>query len=104
MRIAVLADIHGNLPALRAVLAEIDQDPVDAIVVAGDVVGGPLVRETLELLGARRQPTRCIGRLEREAVAIYDGAWCPTTRLGGRPRGAPRRSTGAGGMSSRRGR
>ena len=37
VRIAVLADIHGNLPALRAVLAEIDRDPVDAIVVAGDV-------------------------------------------------------------------
>jgi putative phosphoesterase len=75
MRIAVLADIHGNLPALRAVLAEIDQDPVDAIVVAGDVVGGPLVRETLELLAARREPMRWIrGNCEREAVAIYDGA------------------------------
>ncbi len=75
MRIAVLADIHGNLPALRAVLAEIDQDQVDAIVVAGDVVGGPLVRGTLELLAARREPTRWIrGNSEREAVAIYDGA------------------------------
>ena len=75
MRIAVLADIHGNLPALRAVLAEIDRDPVDAIVVAGDVVGGPLVRETLELLAARREPTRWVrGNCEREAVAIYDGA------------------------------
>ena len=75
VRIAVLADIHGNLPALRAVLAEIDQDPVDAIVVAGDVVGGPLVRDTLELLAARREPTRWIrGNCEREAVAIYDGA------------------------------
>jgi predicted phosphodiesterase len=40
VRIAVLADIHGNLPALRAVLVEIDRDPVDAIVVAGDAVGG----------------------------------------------------------------
>ena len=75
MRIAVLADIHGNLPALRAVLGELDQDPVEAIVVAGDVVGGPLVRETLELLAARREPTRWVrGNCEREAVAIYDGA------------------------------
>ena len=75
MRIAVLADIHGNLPALRAVLAEVDRDPVDAIVVAGDAVGGPLVRETLELLAARREPTRWIrGNCEREAVAVYDGA------------------------------
>lgn len=75
MRIAVLADVHGNLPALRAVLADIDRDPVDAIVVAGDVVGGPLVGETLALLAARREPTRWVrGNCEREAVAIYDGA------------------------------
>lgn len=75
MRIAVLADIHGNLPALRAVLTEVDRDPVDAIVVAGDVVGGPLVRPTLELLAARREPTRWVrGNCEREAVALYDGA------------------------------
>jgi len=75
VRIAVLADVHGNLPALRAVLAEIDRDPVDAIVVAGDVVGGPLVRETLELLTARREPTCWVrGNCEREAVAMYDGA------------------------------
>jgi putative phosphoesterase len=75
VRIAVLADIHGNLPALRAVLGELDQDPVDAIVVAGDVVGGPLSRETLALLAARREPTRWIrGNSEREAVAVYDGA------------------------------
>ena len=75
VRIAVLADIHGNLPALRAVLDELDREPVDAIVVAGDVVGGPLVRETLELLAARREPTRWIrGNCERETVGIYDGA------------------------------
>jgi putative phosphoesterase len=75
VRIAVLADIHGNLPALRAVLDELDREPVDAIVVAGDVVGGPLVRETLELLAARREPTRWVrGNCERETVAIYDGA------------------------------
>jgi predicted phosphodiesterase len=48
MRIAVLADIHGNLPALRAVLGELDRDPVDAVVVAGDVVGGPLPLEALD--------------------------------------------------------
>lgn len=75
MRIAVLADIHGNLPALRAVLADLDRERVDAIVVAGDVVGGPLVRETLELLAARPEPVRWVaGNAEREAVAVYDGA------------------------------
>jgi predicted phosphodiesterase len=55
MRIAVLADIHGNLPALRAVLAELDREPVDAIVVAGDVAAGPMVREALELSAARAE-------------------------------------------------
>ena len=75
MRVAVLADIHGNLPALRAVLAEIDRDPVDALVIAGDVVAGPLPRESLELLCARPEPVRWIrGNSEREAVAAYDGA------------------------------
>ena len=37
MRIAVLADIHGNLPALRAVLADVERESVESIVVAGDV-------------------------------------------------------------------
>lgn len=75
MRIAVIADVHGNLPALRAVLAELDREPVDAIVVAGDVVAGAYPREALELLAARPEPTHWLrGNSEREAVAAYDGA------------------------------
>ncbi len=76
MRIAVLADIHANLPALRAVLDQIDrlEPQIDGIVVAGDVVGGPLVRESLELLAARSEPRWWIsGNGEREAVAAFDG-------------------------------
>src|SRR6266404_9488600 len=47
--IATLYDIHGNLAALEAVLAELSDDSV--IVVGGDVVaGGPKPAETLELL------------------------------------------------------
>ncbi|MEO8969667.1 MAG: metallophosphoesterase family protein [Solirubrobacteraceae bacterium] len=70
MRIAVLADIHGNLPALRAVLAELDADPVAAIVVAGDQVAGPFARATLEVLDSRAEPVHYIsGNGEREAVA-----------------------------------
>src|SRR5258708_1062556 len=41
MRIAVLNDIHGNLPALEAVLDEVAGDGVDRIVVGGDVFPGP---------------------------------------------------------------
>lgn len=74
MRLAVLADIHGNLPALRAVLAELDRDPVDAIVVAGDACGGPLARSVLDHLAARSGPVHWIaGNAEREALAVYDG-------------------------------
>jgi predicted phosphodiesterase len=50
MRVAALYDIHGNLPALEAVLEELRQADVDQIVVGGDVVPGPMPRETLQRL------------------------------------------------------
>lgn len=46
MRIAVLADLHGNLPALNAVLAEVDELEVDALVVCGDIASGPWPAES----------------------------------------------------------
>ena len=50
MRVAAIYDIHGNLPALEAVLQEIRQEKVDQIVVGGDVLPGPMPRETLDRL------------------------------------------------------
>lgn len=50
MRIAALYDIHGNLPALEAVLEQVRQAAVDRIVVGGDVPVGPMARETMECL------------------------------------------------------
>jgi predicted phosphodiesterase len=51
MRIAVLTDAHGNLPALRAALAEIRRIGVDAVHHTGDAIGiGPQPAETLDLL------------------------------------------------------
>jgi putative phosphoesterase len=50
MRVAALHDVHGNLPALEAVLAEVASLDLDAIVVGGDVVAGPFPRECLERL------------------------------------------------------
>ena len=50
MRVAAIYDIHGNLPALEAVLQEIRQAGVSHVVVGGDVVPGPMPRETLTLL------------------------------------------------------
>lgn len=48
MKIAALYDIHGNLPALEAVLAEVHVAQVDAIVIGGDALSGPMPLETLE--------------------------------------------------------
>ena len=50
MKVAAIYDIHGNLPALEAVLQEIRQAGVGRVVVGGDVVPGPMPRETLERL------------------------------------------------------
>jgi putative phosphoesterase len=50
MRVAALHDVHGNLPALEAVLAEVAALQVDRIVCGGDVVAGPFPGESLELL------------------------------------------------------
>jgi putative phosphoesterase len=52
-RVAVLSDIHGNLPALEAVLADVEQASVDAIVVPGDTVSGPFAAEVFDLLTER---------------------------------------------------
>jgi predicted phosphodiesterase len=48
MRVAALNDVHGNLPALEAVLAQVPPDT--AIVLGGDVAAGPFPAETLERL------------------------------------------------------
>ena len=50
MRTAALYDIHGNLPALEAVFHDIRQAQIDQIIVGGDVVPGPMPRETLVAL------------------------------------------------------
>ena len=59
-RVAAIYDIHGNLPALEAVLEEVKEARVDAIVVGGDVLPGPMPRECLELLDATGIPTEFI--------------------------------------------
>ena len=48
-RLAVLSDIHANLPALQAVLEDTSRESVDGFIQAGDYTGGPQVRECLLL-------------------------------------------------------
>jgi predicted phosphodiesterase len=50
VRVAVLSDIHGHLPALEAVLAEVDTAAVDRIVLTGDIAAGPMPVPTLRRL------------------------------------------------------
>jgi putative phosphoesterase len=70
MRVAAIYDIHGNLPALEAVLEEIRQAEVDRIVVGGDVLPGPMPRETLECLLGLDIPVQFIhGNGDREVLA-----------------------------------
>ena len=59
MRVAIFSDVHGNLLALEAVLAEIGaRGPFDQIINAGDLAfGGPRPREALDLLMQRSYPT-----------------------------------------------
>ena len=48
-RIAVVSDVHGNAPALAAVLAEIEREQPDLVVSCGDLTWGPLPEETYQL-------------------------------------------------------
>jgi predicted phosphodiesterase len=60
MRVAALYDIHGNLPALEAVLEDVARAEVDRIVVGGDLLPGPMPRETFELLLGLDTPVQFI--------------------------------------------
>ncbi len=69
MRVAGLFDIHGR-PALDAALEDVRRAGADRIVVGGDVVPGPMPRETLQHLLALDLPTDFIhGNCERAVLA-----------------------------------
>ena len=75
MPVACLFDIHGNLPALEAVLEEVLQSEADHIVVGGDVVPGPFPRQCLDLLySSSLNVDFIVGNGERETItAMRDG-------------------------------
>jgi putative phosphoesterase len=50
MMIAVLSDVHGNMPALEAVISEIENQNIESILVAGDLIGGPNPNQAIKLL------------------------------------------------------
>ena len=79
MRVAALYDIHGNLPALEAVLRELEGEGADRVLIGGDVIPGPMARGCMELLGDLDLPTDFIsGNGEREVLAILAGGVGPS--------------------------
>jgi predicted phosphodiesterase len=72
--VAVLNDIHGNLPALEAVLQEVRRANVGQIVVGGDVVPGPMTREVLACLYALEIPVHFLyGNCEAAVLEAMAG-------------------------------
>ncbi|MBG1232799.1 metallophosphoesterase family protein [Aestuariivirga litoralis] len=79
MRIAIVSDIHGNLPALEAVIANINAAKPDLVINLGDLVSGPLwPKETLQLLQSLNWPTirgncdRAVGAHPAEKLGASD--------------------------------
>lgn len=74
MRVAVLADIHGNLPALDAVLRDVEQQGADLIVLNGDIADGPMPAQTLDKLTALGDRAVWVrGNSDRWLVDAFDG-------------------------------
>ena len=79
VRVAALFDVHGNLPALEAVLAEPDVQAADLVFCGGDTVAGPFPAECLDLLaGIHDRLVEIHGNGERMVVTREgeDAAWC----------------------------
>jgi putative phosphoesterase len=74
MRVAALYDIHGNLPALEAVLDDVRRQGIEQIVVGGDVFPGPMSIEALELLLAQDVAVRFLrGNGDRVVLDLAEG-------------------------------
>lgn len=75
-RVAVLSDIHANLPALEVTLAAIDGEDVDAVFCGGDLVGyGPHPNEVCRLIEGRAIPT-IYGNYDHAIARDLDDCGC----------------------------
>jgi predicted phosphodiesterase len=73
LRVAALYDVHANLPALEAVLAEVEREDPDLILIGGDVASGPMPAETVERLQALGDGARYVmGNTDRDMVEAFD--------------------------------
>jgi len=79
VRVAAVCDVHANLPALEAALAAIEGADPDLVVFGGDLVWGPMPRETIERILALDRPSRFVrGDADRDVVDANGevGLWC----------------------------
>ena len=74
-RIAVIADVHGNAPALDAVLAEIERESPDLVVLAGDAAGGLWQGAVLDRLTALDRARFVRGNVDRVVAQAFDEGW-----------------------------
>ncbi|MFC5775564.1 metallophosphoesterase family protein [Ectobacillus antri] len=79
LRFAVMTDIHGNAPALRAVLHEIDRmRDIEHIYCLGDMIAiGPDTNEVLDMLFARHDVTMVTGNHDEAVLALVKGEMYP---------------------------
>jgi predicted phosphodiesterase len=75
--VAVLADIHGVLPVLDAVLAEPDVLAAERIVVCGDHAAGPQPTQVLDRLAALGNVVLVRGNADRDLVSLARGEFPP---------------------------
>lgn len=81
MLIAFISDIHGNMPALRAALADIQSSGVTTVIGAGDYVGyGPFSNDVCEYLQASGM--QCIsGNYDRKVLSVIEGGESAVAKL-----------------------
>ncbi|HEX8159823.1 MAG TPA: metallophosphoesterase family protein, partial [Solirubrobacteraceae bacterium] len=83
MNVLALYDIHGNIDALDAVLADPGAAHPDAVLVGGDTVPGPFARETLARLESLSVPVHWVrGNGEREVAEAIGAPTPPPGDLG----------------------
>jgi predicted phosphodiesterase len=90
MRVAILGDIHGNLPALEAVTADLEPLAPDLVIVDGDIVNrGPQSQECVQAIRAQGWPA-VFGNHEDYVLTFRDGRtpegwdsdwWLPARRV-----------------------
>jgi putative phosphoesterase len=74
MRVAALADVHGNAPAFAAVLMEVEREQPDLVVFCGDLTWGSLPQETLALVRGLEIPARFVrGNADRMVGVETEG-------------------------------